>query len=538
MLTTLTRQACVLRDLLDGWCERSPEKPFARFPDGQTYSYRQFTQAVRHTARALQDLGVKQGDPVFVWLPNGFEMTRLWFAINYIGAIFVPVNTAYKGALLEHVLANSGAQLGIVHAQLAERLAGIERAMLKLVVTIGGPAPQPLEGQRVLPETALLSDGEPLPLARPIEPWDTQSIIYTSGTTGPSKGVLSSYAHLYFMGLGVISDPHNVPFIGPDDRFLITSPMFHVGGTSCVYGTLIAGGAIVMLEAFDTASFWQKIDETGATCVVLLGVMASFLVQQPATPRDRESTLRHATIVPMSADGVAFGPRFGVTTHTLFSMTEIAVPIIAEPNPQVPGSCGTVRDGVEVRLVDEHDQEVAVGAVGELVLRHSLPWTTMHGYNRDDVATARAWRNGWFHSGDAFRRDEQGCYFFVDRYKDSIRRRGENVSSFEVEQEIGRYPGIAEVAAVAVPSVHGEDEILVALALTAGQAPLDPAALIEHLRPRMAHFMIPRYLRVLPELPKTPTRKVEKYRIRQEGVTADTWDREAAGIVVKRERLG
>ncbi|MBT2301901.1 AMP-binding protein [Variovorax paradoxus] len=533
----MTRERCVLRYLLDKWRDETPEAPCARFADGREYNWREFTELVRQQARALQDLGVRQGDHVLVWLPNGLAMTRLWFAVNYIGAVYVPVNTAYKGALLEHVIENAGARLAVAHAQLTPRLADVATGELETVVCVGGPAQvDDLPKLRLCGEEALVSQAEPLPLERPIEPWDTQSIIYTSGTTGASKGVLSSYAHLHFMGLGVVSNRQNEPYIGPADKFLITSPLFHVGGTSCVYGSLIHGASIVMPEAFDTASFWQKIDETGATCVVLLGVMASFLVNQPPSPRDREHPLRHATIVPMSTEGVAFGERFGVTTHTLFSMTEIAVPIIADPNPTVAGSCGKVRDGVEVRLVDEHDHEVPRGAIGELVLRPGLPWTIMHGYNKDADATARAWRNGWFHSGDAFRQDADDCFFFVDRFKDSIRRRGENISSFEVELEITRYPGVMEVAAVAVPSVHGEDEILIAVAMAEGRT-LDCAALVQHLQPRMAHFMIPRYVRVLPELPKTPTRKVEKYRIRQEGVTPDTWDREAAGIVVKRDRI-
>jgi crotonobetaine/carnitine-CoA ligase len=535
MLPALSRDHCVLRNLLDRWCEETPDKQFARFDVGQPFTYRQFTQIVRHTARALQDLGVRQGDHVFIWMPNGLDMTRLWFAINYIGAVYVPVNTAYKGALLEHVLANSGAKLAVVHGQLVERLAQIDRAALTTVVAIGG-APQSLDGVRMVPATALTSDGEPLPLERPIEPWDTQSIIYTSGTTGPSKGVLSSYAHLFFMGLGVISTPLNEPFIGRDDCFLVTSPLFHVGGTCCVYAMLGVGGAFVMLESFDTASFWKTVDETGATFVVLLGVMASFLVNQAPSPRDRGSSLKHAIIVPLSTEGVAFGPRFGVTTHTQYSMTEIAVPIRSAPDPRVAGNCGVVRDGVQLQVVDEHDQAVPVGTIGELVIRPLLPWTVTHGYYRDDAATARAWRNGWFHTGDAFRQDADGQFYFVDRFKDSIRRRGENVSSFEVEMEISRYPGVVEVAAVPVPSELGEDDILVAVAM-AGASHLDCAALIEHLRPRMAHFMIPRYVRVLPELPKTPTRKVEKYRIRAEGVTADTWDREAAGVIVRRDRL-
>lgn len=535
MELTLTRDRCVLRNLLDRRSDDAPDELFGRFDDGRLFTNREFATTVRRTARALQDLGVQQGDHVFLWLPNGLDAMRLWFAINYIGAVYVPANTAYKGTLLAHVLKNSGAKLAIVHAQLTERLAKVNMATIETVVALGD-APAALSGVCLLPGSALEAEADPLPLRRPIEPWDTQSVIYTSGTTGPSKGVLSSYAHLYFMGLGVISDPHNVPFVGPSDRFLITSPLFHVGGTSCVYGTLMAGGAIAMIEAFDTATFWRKIEETGATCVVLLGVMASFLVNQAPTPADRDSSLRHATIVPMTTEGVAFGARFGVTTHTLFSMTEIAVPLISEPNPTVAGSCGRMRDDVELRIVDENDQEVADGAIGELVLRHRLPWTTSHGYNGDDEAMGRAWRNGWFHSGDAFRKDVSGCFFFVDRFKDSIRRRGENISSFEVEMEVSRYPGVQEVAAVAVPSEHGEDEILIAIAIGQGRS-FDAKSLVDHLIPRMAHFMVPRYVRVMSELPKTPTRKVEKYLIRAEGVTADTWDREAAGIFVRRDRL-
>jgi len=337
------------------------------------------------------------------------------------------------------------------------------------------------------------------------------------------------------MGLGVVSDRHNVPFLGRSDRFLVTSPLFHVGGTSSIYGSLIVGGSIALVEAFDTASFWSKVNETQSTCVVLLGVMASFLTKQPPSPNDRKSTMRHAVIVPLTAEGVAFQARFGVTTHTLFSMTEISVPIISEPNPTIVGSCGRAREGVEVRIVDGNDCELPDGEIGELVLRASQPWIINHGYNLDPQGTARAWRNGWFHSGDAFRKRD-GCYFFVDRFKDSIRRRGENISSFEVEVEVSGHPAIREAAAVAVPSEHGEDEVLIAVSAVDGQI-IDPAELIEYLRPRMAHFMVPRYVRIIGELPKTPTGKIEKYRIRNEGVSADTWDREAAGIFVKRDQF-
>jgi carnitine-CoA ligase len=530
----LGREECVLRNILDRWCKETPDRKFAFFEGGTTFTYREYTKIVRQTARALQDLGVQQGEHVFVWLPNGPDTIRVWFALNYIGAVYVPANTAYKGRLLEHVLANSGAKVAIVHAQLLDRLDSIDRAAVETIVILGGN-PRPVDNVTVLPAIVLEGTDDVKPLPHAIEPWDTQSIIYTSGTTGPSKGVLSSYAHLYFMGLGVVSDRHNVPFLGRSDRFLVTSPLFHVGGTSSIYGSLIVGGSIALVEAFDTASFWSKVNETQSTCVVLLGVMASFLTKQPPSPNDRKSTMRHAVIVPLTAEGVAFQARFGVTTHTLFSMTEISVPIISEPNPTIVGSCGRAREGVEVRIVDENDCQLPDGEIGELVLRASQPWIINHGYNLDPQGTARAWRNGWFHSGDAFRKRD-GCYFFVDRFKDSIRRRGENISSFEVEVEVSGHPAIREAAAVAVPSEHGEDEVLIAVSAVDGQI-IDPAELIEYLRLRMAHFMVPRYVRIMGELPKTPTGKIEKYRIRNEGVSADTWDREAAGIFVKRDQF-
>ena len=192
---------------------------------------------------------------------------------------------------------------------------------------------------------------------------------------------------------------------------------------------------------------------------------------------------------------------------------------------------------MQVRLVDDHDIEVPRGTVGQMIVRSDTPWTMNAGYNGQPEATAAAWRNGWFHTGDAFRVDPDGTYFFVDRMKDAIRRRGENISSFEVEAEVAAFPAVAEVAVYAVPSEIAEDEVMCAVAAVPGTA-FDPAALIEFLVPRLAHFMIPRYVRAVEALPKTPTQKVQKHLLRSEGITADTWDREAAGIRIRRQVIG
>ena len=530
------REDCVLRDLLHRYAAASPDKSFVVYETGGETSYAALLEQVRGTARALQDLGVRQDDTVLVWLPNGRDSLRVWFAINYLGAVYVPINTAYRGGILEHVVRNSGARLMVAHAQLAPRLADCDTALVEQVVVLGGPA-VPLAGLEVLPADRLEATGAPADPPRPIEPWDTQSIIYTSGTTGPSKGVLSSYAHLHAMSGNLIRDRDGGALADGSDRFMVNLPMFHVGGTAPTYCMLVAGGSLAMLEAFDTASFWETVERTRSTYVILLGVMTSFLVKQPVRPGERETCLRHALIIPLAEEGIAFRKRFGVRTHTLFNMSEVSCPLISDIDPEVAATCGRPRRGVQARLVDANDCEVAPGAIGELVLRTESPWALNHGYNANPEATAQAWRNGWFHTGDAFRVDAAGNYFFVDRFKDSIRRRGENVSSFEVEREVCLHPAVREAAAVAVPSEYGEDEILVAVSPAEGQR-LDPLELLQFLLPRMAHFMVPRYLRILEDLPKTPTRKVEKYLIRDAGVTEDTWDREAAGIKVRREKLG
>jgi crotonobetaine/carnitine-CoA ligase len=216
-------------------------------------------------------------------------------------------------------------------------------------------------------------------------------------------------------------------------------------------------------------------------------------------------------------------------------MSEVPCPLVAEPNPSVTATCGKPRAGVEVRLVDNNDCEVAQGEIGELIIRTDTPWAMNHGYNKAPEATAVAWWNGWFHTGDTFRTDKDGNYFFVDRFKDAIRRRGENISSFEVELEVAAHPAIREATAVSVPSESMARTKFSSPCLSQDGQTLDPVDLIGFLRPRMAHFMVPRFVRILADLPKTPTNKVGKYLLRKDGVAPDTFDSDAAGIVIKSE---
>jgi crotonobetaine/carnitine-CoA ligase len=330
--------------------------------------------------------------------------------------------------------------------------------------------------------------------------------------------------------------PETMPMLGASDRYLINMPMFHVGGATLLFAMLIHGGSVALVEAFSGERFWPQIRSMGATVVFLLGVMANFVARREQRPDDADNPLSKVFMVPLLDDVPAFAGRFGVDVYSIYNMTELSTPIITGPNPTIKVSCGRVREGVEVRLVDDNDCEVAVGEVGEIVVRADVPWALNSGYYKMPEATAKAWRNGWFHTGDTARRDEDGNYYFVDRLKDALRRRGENISSLEVETEIAAHPAVREAAVVGVPSEIAEDEVLAVVAPVPGEM-IDPAELIEFLRPRMAYYMVPRYVRVVGELPKTPTSKIQKSALRAEGLTPDTWDREAAGITVKRERL-
>ena len=522
---------CVLRYLLERRARERPAQDFVRFWRGETWSYAGTLDRVRRRAAALRAAGVRQGDHVLCWMGNGPELLVSWFATNYLGAVYVPVNTAARGRPLAHVLGDAGARLMIAHPALVARLDGLAHGALEQVL-LAGPGEAAATGG--LPVSRLVDPAtvpdDALALERPIEPWDVQAIMYTSGTTGNAKGVLFSYTQHWTMG------PEAMQAIGAEDCCLIAGPIFHCGSTLYVYAMLAKGGRMAMIPEFRTADFWPAVRETGSTVVLLLGVMASFLLKAPAAAGDRDHPLRKVYIVPFGEDARAFRDRFGVELHTVYNMTEISSPLIAGPGIGEPGLAGRPRAPFELRVVDANDVEVPAGTVGELAVRSHRPWALFSGYHRNPEATVAALRNGWFHTGDAFRVDADGRFFFVDRLKDVIRRRGENISSFELEAEITAHPAVKEAVAVAVPSADSEDEVL-AVVTPVGGATVDPAELTGFLAERVAHYMVPRYVRVVDDLPKTASGKLQKHVLRADGLTPDTWDREAAGIRLKRESL-
>ncbi|WBU52976.1 AMP-binding protein [Paracoccus sp. SCSIO 75233] len=523
-------EACVLRPLLERQAEMLGSRIYAKFGDGTEWSFAETLAQTRRTAAGLKALGVCPGQTVLIALPNGPDALRVWFAVNYLGAIAVHVNPAYRGGLLERVIVNSGAHIFVTLADLVPFITATERGALRQLILFGeAETPDDLE---VHAASELDDHGnDPGSADTDLLPFDTQCIIYTSGTTGPSKGVMCSYLHIYTAGRAVY-------FLNDTDRYLVNLPMYHVSGILPCMLMLGLGGSIAVIERFRTQDFWKTIADTEASFAILLGVMTRFLLNQPECEEEKLGHLRHIIQQPLDEDAAILRERFGFDVYTSFNMTEVSLPIVSSANPGVAGTCGTARDGVSLRIVDDYDCEVPTGETGELIVRTDRPYAMMHGYYRDPEATAKAWRNGWFHTGDRFRMDEAGNYYFVDRLKDTIRRRGENISSFEVEAALMAHPSIREAAAVAVDSEISESEVLAVVSLADSQV-LDPAELIVFLRPRLAHFMIPRFVRIVEELPKTPTQKIEKHVLRKIGLSeGDAWDRELAGVSVRRAAPG
>ena len=497
---------CVLRPLLDRRARETPDKVFAVFEDGESWTYAELRRRVARVAASLQQAGVSQGDFVLSWQGNGPITLLTWFGLNYIGAVYVPINTSYRGRLLEHVVANSDATLMIGDSRLIERLADVELAQLRRVISIGETDWRDPRLE-ILPESTLTAGpAEPAPLEREIAPWDTQNVIYTSGTTGPSKGVLSSYLHLYSTGAAFHA-------VTPDDRNMVNLPMFHAGGTGAIYRMLIRGASFALVESFNTHNFWDKVRQTGTTMLTLLGAMAPFLMKQPPGPKDRDHTLRMAVMVPLPDDALEFGRRFGIDIYTTFNMTEVSCPIYSQKDPDIKGTCGVVRPGAECRIVDENDCEVPHGTVGELICRGP---TVMRGYWNLPEQTAKAIRNGWMHTEDAAYMDEEGFVYIVDRLKDMIISGGENIYSTEVENALSRIPGVMLAAVVGVPHpLWGE--VVHAVIVPEKGARLTAEFVISECKKAIASYKCPKTVEFREgDMPLTSAGKVDKKVLRAE----------------------
>ena len=514
--------------LLERRAEALGDLPFLRVGELRR-SFAEMRDAVARLAGSFRAAGIVAGDRVAIMAENRAEIVDAWFAASWLGAILVPFNTATRGPQLAHVIVDSGPRVFAVDPDLLPQLDAVELLPPELErIWLLGDGGEP--AYRGLPVSRFPGPGEPV-AAEPVRPGDTTAILYTSGTTGPSKGVCCPQAQFYWWAHSTAA---MLGGLTAEDVLYTSLPLFHTNALNTCMQALIHGSQVVVGPRFSASRFWQRLVEADATVTYLLGAMISILSKTPPSPYETQHRVRVALAPATQAElHDVFRERFGVVLRDGFGMTETNAVIGARDGEQRAGTMGRVMPGYEARIVDEDDNELPDGTAGELVLRASEPFAFATGYWRLPELTVESWRNLWFHSGDRAVRDPDGSFRFLDRMKDAIRRRGENISAWEVEQVLQSHPDVAAAAVVPVPSELGEDEVLAFVVLRAG-ASADPVELIRHCEPRLAYFAIPRYVDVVEELPLTPNGKVRKFALRERGVTDSTWDREAAGYTVRR----
>ena len=518
------------------------DSPFIQYEDDPPFTYAQADRIGNQVGNALAKEGVQFGENVAVMLHNRLEYLWAWFGLNRIGAVHVGINTAYKGGFLTHVLANAGSRYAVMEPEFLEWLADIEDTVPNMeTVFVPGDAlaPDQIPNFKRITVRSFneLMSGSPDPINVDVTYRDIGVIMYTSGTTGPSKGVLMPHGHLYLFGYGKIVHMG----LGPEDRYYCCMPLFHAQAMLMqVYGTLIAGASVVLAKQFRASTWIDDVRRHRATVTNTLGVMNDFILKQPEKASDKDHELRLLCAVPVTEETLGtLRSRFGIPKFSeLFGMTEVNIPVWRPLDaPDEAGCSGPVWDEYfEVIIADpDSDEEVPRGEVGEILVRPKEPYCFMQGYNGMDDRTVETWRNFWFHTGDAGRMDERGYVWYIDRIKDTIRRRGENISSYEVEAVLLEYPGVIEVAAVAVKAEEGgEDEVLACLVMAPDSAPPKPEAILDFCQPRMPYFAIPRYIDFVSSIPKTPTQKIQKNKLREIGLSTSAWDREAVGYKVRR----
>lgn len=511
-------------------------RSFCTFHDGASLTFQGLETESDALACALADLGVEPGDRVLALVNNSKEFLLTMVATHKRGAIFVPVNTELKGAFLEHQLRTTEPRVVFVDAELRQAFDTVELSEIPIeaTVVIGGTA-APLPG-------TTLQSYETLAGAPPrstdivsVTPYDPCTIMFTSGTTGPAKAVLMPHAQCYYYALSAMRSTE----LEVSDQMYISMPLFH--GTACLlqfYSSLLAGATAHIVKRFSAASWLSDIRRCGATVTYAVGVMPEFIMGQPPRDDDKDNQLRVCWSVPVSKYwGRDFEERFDTRILQGYGMTEFSVAVWGDlKDPVTPGCAGrVVEDFFEVRIVDsETDEPLGPNEIGEIVVRPNEPSVFMVGYFRMPDKTVEAWRNLWFHSGDAGYFDDEGRLFYVDRIKDRIRRRGENISAFEVEEVINTHPQVAQCAVVGVrvDGAGGEDEVLACVVASADTP--TPLELLQWCVPRMPRYALPRFIEFVSDIERTPTGKIRKQSIRDTGVTANTWDREAVGFVVPR----
>lgn len=511
-----------LPQVLVARAEATPDSRFVSF-EGVEVSYAEMLERARGAAAALADLGIAKGHRVAVMLANSIDFLDLWFGASLLGAVLVPVNTGLKGDGLRYIIEHSESEVLIVESDLLETVEGAlpssespDRRFVR-----GGDGAGAYESLAALLEGNFAAASEPQ-----LDPGDLASILYTSGTTGLPKGVMNPH-NAYVTA--ALEFTQRYVRVRNDDVLYTSLPLFHVNAqslTTC--GSLVSGRPMVLAPRFSASGFFDDLRAHDATVFNYIGAMLTMLFKQPERAEDADNPAR------LTVGGAApaelwtdFERRFDLEILEIYGLTETATFCLGSPPDEIHvGRIGKPVSWSEVRIEAEDGSEAPDGEAGEIVVRSERPHTLFLGYYKNEEATEKAMDGGWFHSGDRGSRDEEGYFTFRDRLKDSIRRRGENISSYELERVVNQHPLVAESAAVGVPSELGEDDVMIVVVTKDGEA-LEPAELVEFCSERMAAFMVPRYVLLRDGLPKTATQRVQKFQLRDQGAEG-AWDAEEA----------
>ncbi len=536
----------VLAEVLKRRAAEHPDRDYLKFADRPWISYGEINARSNRIANSLISRGVQPGESVSVMMPNCEEFIPVWFGILKAGAVMSSINTAYKGDFLSWTINLVESKKLFISDEYLDRLDLIKGELPTLehvVVQESGKREGPDPTLPNEPLEALLagSDAEPDGIAYS---WtDDARIMFTSGTTGRSKGVIKQNAADYFSARGLLevvsaTAGKSVESL-EEDTFFSCLPLFHSNAQVLSgYPALVAGGRVAYTERFSSSRFWQQIIDAEATIFNSIGAVSYFIWNIPESDLDKAHKVHTCFAAPAPRDIYnEFQDRFGVKFIEGYGLTETGMATYMDPTkPGVPGSMGKANPGYEVTIVEPGtDRPLPPDTPGEIVVDMKIPNIVMRAYYGMPEKTAEDFRNLKLHTGDLGRMDEDGYFYFMDRVKDYIRRRGENVSSMEVEKQVSDHPNIKEAAAIGVKAGEGassEDEIMV-VCIPEGAAP-DPAELTHWLAERIPYFMVPRYIRFVETLPKTPTERVQKVKLREQGITPDTFDREAAGITITR----
>ncbi|MBW1672369.1 MAG: AMP-binding protein [Deltaproteobacteria bacterium] len=526
--------ASTIGRLVEERAKANKDRVFLFFED-QKITWVQIDRVSNQIAFALRNFGIIKGDKVILMMQNHPEFIYAWFGITKLGAVEVPVNIAYKGDLLSYIIDNSDSKLIFIDASLLDRLAMIRDSLEKIErIVCKGEVNDAIVQSLPVPVISMdefytqPSDSVSFHVAKT----DPVGILYTSGTTGPSKGVVLCHNAFIFLARLIAK----LRQLGPQDILYTFLPLFHGNAQILsIMNAVVADSQVVLSNRFSASTFWDEIRKYKATQFNYLGAVMTILSKQPPRENDIDNPVRICIGAACPADVMKhMEERFGIVCLEGYGLTEAGIFIHWTVNDRKHGSCGkVVEEYYEANLVDDEDNEVPVGQVGEIIVRPKEPFIMMSEYYKMPEKTLESYRNLWFHTGDYVRKDEEGYFYFVDRKKDAIRRRGENISSFEVEKVINSHPEVLESAVFAIPSELGEDDVKANVVLKPGEK-LSSEELIRYCNERMAYFAVPRYLEFVAELPKTPTNRIEKYRLREAGITANTWDREKSGIKIIR----